>query len=132
VGFPMLVAAVQGSDLLRAVLAEAAAPQGGILQSFGFLAVMVVIFYLFLIRPQQKQMNEHKAMLSALKKGDVVVTGGLVGRIHAVAEKFIVVEFAPSVRVRVLASSITGKAPEGLLTDEEPKGETKADKEKEK
>ncbi len=124
-GFALL-GAIQGSDLLRAALAQAAGGQSNPLTTFGFLAVMVVIFYFFLIRPQQKQMKEHKAMLSSLKKGDVVVTGGLVGRIHVVAEKFIVVELAPGVRVRVLASSITGKAPEGLMTDEEPKGDSKS------
>lgn len=122
-GFAPL-AAIQGSDLLQ--LSQAAGQQSNPITTFGFLAVMVVIFYFFLIRPQQKQMKEHKAMLSSLKKGDVVVVGGLVGRIHAVAEKFIVVELAQGVRVRVLASSVTGKAPEGLMADEEPKNEGKS------
>ena len=124
-GFAPL-AAIVASDLLGSALAQAAGGQQSPLTTFGFLAVMVVIFYFFLIRPQQKQMKEHKAMLSSLKKGDVVVVGGLIGRIHSVAEKFTVVEFAPSTRVRVLASSITGKAPEGLMSDEEPKSEGKS------
>ncbi|HEY3448564.1 MAG TPA: preprotein translocase subunit YajC [Myxococcales bacterium] len=123
-GFAPL-AAIQGSDLLKAALAQSAGGQNP-LTTFGFLAVMVVIFYFFLIRPQQKQMKEHKAMLSSLKKGDVVVVGGIIGRIHSVAEKFIVVELAPGARVRVLASSVTGKAPEGLMSDEEPKSEGKS------
>ena len=124
-GFATL-AAVQASELLWAFLAqEASGPQSNPLTTFGFLAVMVVIFYFFLIRPQQKQMKEHKAMIAALKKGDVVVVGGLIGRIQQVAEKFVVVELAQSVKVRVLASSITGKAPEGLMSDE---AEGKAEK----
>ena len=126
-GFAPL-AVIEAVDLLRALLAQqAAAQQSNPLYTFGFLGVMVVIFYFFLIRPQSKQMKEHKAMLAALKKGDVVVTGGMLGRVHAVSEKFIVVEVAPSVRVRVLASSISGKAPEGLV-EEEPKGEAKSEK----
>ncbi|MBI5548576.1 MAG: preprotein translocase subunit YajC [Deltaproteobacteria bacterium] len=100
--------------------------------TFGFLAVMVVIFYFFLIRPQSKQMKEHKAMLAALKKGDVVVTsGGLIGKVHAVADKFLVLEVAPSVRLRVLGSAVSSKAPEGLL-EEEPKSEKAAEKDKDK
>jgi preprotein translocase subunit YajC len=110
------------------LLAQASgAQQGNPLTMFGFLGVMVVIFYFFLIRPQSKQMKEHKAMLAALKKGDVVVTGGIIAKVHAVADKFIVLEVAPSVRLRVLASSITGKAPESLL-EEEPKADAKAEK----
>ncbi|MGC4115681.1 MAG: preprotein translocase subunit YajC [Myxococcales bacterium] len=127
-GFAAL-AGIQGSSLLQASLSQAPAQQqGGIMGMIPVLLMMVVIFYFFLIRPQQKQMKEHKAMLTSLKKGDVVVIGGLIGRIHSVAEKFIVVEFAPGTRVRVLGSSITGKAPEGLMSDEEPKSEGKAEK----
>lgn len=123
------LAAVGAHEALEGLLAQAAGPQqGSPLMTFGFLAVMVVIFYFFLIRPQSKQMKEHKAMLSSLKKGDAVVTsGGVLGRVHAVAEKLIVVEIAPSVRLRMLPSSISSKAPEGLL-EEEAKAEKSDEK----
>ena len=46
------------------------------------LILIFVIFYFFLIRPQQKKIKEHKAMVSALKRGDDVVTaGGIVGKV---------------------------------------------------
>ena len=49
------------------------------------LILIFVIFYFFLIRPQQKKVKEHKQMVSALKRGDEVITaGGLVGRIEKI------------------------------------------------
>ena len=60
---------------------DAAAPQGGLM---GFLPIIAifVIFYFLLIRPQMKRAKEHRNMVSALNKGDEVVTnGGLLGRI---------------------------------------------------
>ena len=51
------------------------------LMQFVPLIAMLAIFYFLLIRPQQKRAKQHKAMLEALKKGDQVLTGGLVGRV---------------------------------------------------
>ena len=49
------------------------------------LILIFVIFYFFLIRPQQKKVKEHKSMVSALKRGDEVITsGGIVGTIEKV------------------------------------------------
>ena len=51
------------------------------------LILIFVIFYFFLIRPQQKKVKSHKAMVAALKRGDTVVTsGGLIGKIERVLE----------------------------------------------
>lgn len=123
---------------LDGLAAQAAgSPGGGMFSTLGFLVVMGVIFYLMLWRPQQKQAKEHRAMLSSLKKGEVIVTtGGMVARIHTVAEKFLVVEAGRDVKLRILPSAVASKAPEGLM-DEEPKPaearpESKGEKEKEK
>ena len=49
------------------------------------LILIFVIFYFFLIRPQQKRIKEHKSMVGALKRGDQVVTsGGIVGKVEKV------------------------------------------------
>ena len=49
------------------------------------LILIFVIFYFFLIRPQQKKVKEHKLMVTALKRGDEVVTsGGIVGRVERI------------------------------------------------
>ena len=56
---------------------------------------IIGIFYFMIIRPQQKRMKEHQALLGAVKRGDkVVLTGGLHGTVHEVEEKTVMVEIA--------------------------------------
>ena len=91
--------------------AQAAGGAGGAagLAYFLPLVLIFVIMYFLMIRPQQKRMKEHRAMVEALKKGDEVVTqGGLVGKITAVRDSELEVEIAPGVKVRVIRSTITG------------------------
>ena len=91
--------------------AQAAGGAGGAagLASFLPLVLIFVIMYFLMIRPQQKRMMEHRAMVEALKKGDEVVTqGGLVGKITAVRDSELEVEIAPGVKVRVIRSTVTG------------------------
>lgn len=90
--------------------AAGAAGPGGIFGSF--LIPMVLVFgimYLLIIRPQQKQVKAHKAMIEALRRGDQVVTqGGIVGKVSKVQEDGIVeVEIAEGVKVKVLRHTIT-------------------------
>ncbi|MBW1721817.1 MAG: preprotein translocase subunit YajC [Deltaproteobacteria bacterium] len=73
------------------------------------LLIMFAIFYFLLIRPQQKKAKEHRAMLSALKKGDrVVSSGGLHGVVTGLADDVVTVEIAPKVRVKISRSAIGG------------------------
>ena len=91
--------------------AQAAGGAGGAagLASFLPLVLIFVIMYFLMIRPQQKRMKEHRAMVEALKKGDEVVTqGGLVGKVTAVRDNELEVEIAPGVKVRVIRSTVTG------------------------
>jgi preprotein translocase subunit YajC len=90
------------------ILAQAGG--GSPLGTFGFLAVLVFIMYFVMIRPQQKQMKEQRAMLASLKKGDEVVTaGGMLGKIHLVEERTVTLEVASGVRIRVLKTAISAK-----------------------
>ena len=50
------------------------------------LILIFVIFYFFLIRPQQKRVKDHKAMVESLKRGDEVITGGIIGIVDRVME----------------------------------------------
>jgi preprotein translocase subunit YajC len=88
----------------------AAAPAGGaglLLQMLPLVAIFVV-FYFFLIRPQQKRVKEHRDMVSNLKRGDLVVTGGgLIGKVTKVDGDEAEVEVAPSVKVKVVKGTIT-------------------------
>ena len=73
------------------------------------LVLIFVVFYFFLIRPQQKRMKEHKAMVEAVKRGDRVVTsGGILGDVTKIInESEAEVEIAQGVKVRVLKSTIS-------------------------
>lgn len=89
----------------------AASPVGcmGNASSLGMLALMFVVFYFMLIRPQQKRAREHQQLLGNLKKGDRIVTnGGLIGRISGLSDRLVTLEVAEKVRVQVLRSQITG------------------------
>jgi preprotein translocase subunit YajC len=72
------------------------------------LILIFVIMYFLLIRPQQKKLKEHKAMVDALRKGDQVVTqGGLIGKVARVKDdNEIEVELAEGVKVRVVRSTV--------------------------
>jgi preprotein translocase subunit YajC len=81
----------------------------GILESMLPLVLIFVIFYFMLIRPQQKRLKAHQALVAALKKGDKVITnGGLIGTVYRVEEKenIVVLEVAPEVRVKITRNSI--------------------------
>lgn len=78
------------------------------------LLLIFVIFYFLLIRPQQKRMKEHRALIDAVKKGDGVVTGGgLVGKVTKVEDAEVEVEIAPNVRVKVVKSTLSDVRPTG-------------------
>jgi preprotein translocase subunit YajC len=70
-------------------------------------ALILVVFYFLLIRPQQKKARETQEMLDNLKVGDeVVTTGGIYGRVLKLADKVVFVEVAPKVQVRLARSAI--------------------------
>jgi preprotein translocase subunit YajC len=77
-----------------------------------FMIMMIAVFYFILIRPQQKKQKEQDAWLKSLKKGDEVVTsGGVIGRISGLTDSTVTLEVQEKVRIKVLRSSVSGKAP---------------------
>ena len=72
------------------------------------LILIFVIFYFFLIRPQQKKVKEHKQMVAALKRGDEIVTsGGIVGKIERVlGDDKVDILISENVTVQVVQSTI--------------------------
>ena len=84
--------------------------QGSGIAQFIPLILIFVIFYFFLIRPQQKKIKDHKLMVSALKRGDEVITsGGIVGKIEKVFDddKLDLV-ISENVTIKVIKSTIQG------------------------
>jgi preprotein translocase subunit YajC len=98
-------------SMLSTITAAAAAQPSGttsfFVQIFPLVAIFV-IFYLLLIRPQQRRMKEHQTAISAIKKGDEVVTGGgILGRVTKVTDNEAEVEIAQGTRVRVVKSTLS-------------------------
>jgi preprotein translocase subunit YajC len=101
------------------------APVGFDLISLMPLLLIFVVFYFLLIRPQQKKMKAHRDMVTALKRGDRVLTaGGIIGTVVKVEDdNTLLVDIAKDVRVRVARSTISevlGKPPAGAAA---PKAE---------
>lgn len=89
--------------------AQTASDGASILQTMIPFILIFAIMWLLLIRPQQKKMKEHRAMVESLRRGDQVVTaGGLIGKVVKVKEDGEVeVEIAEGVKVRVVRQTIT-------------------------
>jgi len=88
------------------------APGGGMLGSLLPLLLMFLVFYILLIRPQQKRTKQHKELLSSLKKGDEVVTsGGILGKVTGITENVVTLEVADKVRIKVQRGNISGLKP---------------------
>lgn len=106
---------ILNASLIPELHAQEAAPppaSGG-----GFLLFMLVLFammYFLMIRPQLRRAKQHREMVQALKKGDEIITnGGLLGRIRAVGENFLLVEVANGVEVRVQKQAVANPLPKG-------------------
>ena len=80
------------------------------------LVVMFVVLYFVMIRPQMKKAKEHKTMVEALAKGDeVVLAGGLLGKITQMGETYLHVEVSKGVEVQFQRSSVIQVLPKGTL-----------------
>jgi preprotein translocase subunit YajC len=70
--------------------------------------LIFVVFYLLMIRPQQRRVKEHQATINAVKKGDEVITGGGIrGRVTKVTDDDAEIEIAQGVKVRVVKSTLS-------------------------
>ena len=84
------------------------------LLSLAPLALMFVVLYFIMIRPQMKKQKEHKAMIEALAKGDeVVIGGGVIGRVAKLGESFVHVEVSSGVELQVQRGAVIQVLPKG-------------------
>ncbi len=80
------------------------------------LILMFVVLYFVMIRPQMKRQKEHKAMIEALAKGDeVVIGGGMVGKVARLGDSFIHVEIANGIEVQVQRAAVVQVLPKGTF-----------------
>ena len=87
-----------------------AAQQGGLMGMLFPLAIFVLIFYFFIIRPQKKRDKQQKNMIDSIARGDQVITiGGFYGTVREVRDDSFQLEIAEGVRVTILKSAVQGK-----------------------
>ncbi len=78
--------------------------------------LLIPVFYFLLIRPQQKRAKEQRDMLTKLAKGDeVVINGGLAGRVAHIGEAYLTLEVADKVEVKVQKNAVSSVLPKGSL-----------------
>ena len=93
-----------------------AATQQNMLSMFPMLAAFGLFFYFMIIRPQNKRNKERKDTLSALSKGDeVVTTGGIVGTIESITDNFIRLSIANDVNISIKKDHIAHALPKGTM-----------------
>lgn len=107
------------SMLIQDAFAEPAPTAAAAAPGFGnmfFVLALFVVFYFMMIRPQMKRQKEHRKMISEVKVGDeVVVAGGLAGRVVRITEQYLAVEIADGVEVKVQKHAVTQLLPKGTL-----------------
>ena len=105
-------------NLLLTAVQAAPAPDGATSILLGLAPWLLIfgIFWVMVIRPQQRRVKEHQATIAAVKKGDRVITGGGIhGRVTKVEDKDAEIEIASGVRIRVVKSTLTA-----VLTGDSP------------
>lgn len=109
-----VAAPVAVTTATTAASASATPPPGGaemLLWNVGFVAIMIIMFYLLLIRPQQNRYKEHAQMIKGLKKSDkIVLQSGLIATIDHVGEgQEMTVDLGHGQKVQIFRSAIAGK-----------------------
>ena len=96
--------------MAQTTTAAGAASGGGAAALIQFLPIigLIVLFYFLMIRPQQRRMKQHQAMVQAVKRGDtVVLNSGVIGKVSKVEDAEVSLEIATGVNVKVVKSMIS-------------------------
>lgn len=116
-------------ETVQIMVAQAEA-EGGMMSFFVMMIMMLAIFYFLLFRPQQKQQQQHQTLLSGLKRGDeVILSSGIIGKIHSVEESTITLDLNADTRIKVLkraVSSLAGAATASSVKSLDAKSATDA------
>ncbi len=107
------------SDAMAAAPAAAAAHQPAAANGLGSIAVfavLILLMYFVMIRPQAKRAKEHRNLVNNLAKGDEVVTGGgMLGKIVDIVDNFVVLEIAENIQIRIQKQAIANSVPKGTI-----------------
>lgn len=97
--------------MLLSILLQEAQPKGSMWSNLVWIVLLIVVFWLFFIRPQSKRAKEQQKFRDELKKGDKVVTiGGFHGKITEVKDNTVMVSLAPEVTVEIEKSALVQNA----------------------
>lgn len=97
--------------MLQFILLQASSEQSGLIGNLILLGGIAVIFYFFMIRPQQKKQKDQKGFIGSIKKGDMVVTiGGMHGKVVAIDDQSVTLEVDRSARIKFDKTSISLEA----------------------
>jgi preprotein translocase subunit YajC len=84
--------------------------------SMGFLILMFAVFYFIAIRPQRKRQKEHAAMVTALQKGDeVVTTSGILGKVVRIDDDYVALKVAENVELKFQKMAVHAVLPKGSI-----------------
>ena len=124
---PAVFHTIKGRKMMNFLISDAWAQTGtgggSSLFSLLPLALIFVLFYFLLIRPQQRRAKQHKNMLGAMKVGDEVATnGGLLGRVTDLDENRVIVAVANGVNVQVQRHAIAQTIPKGVFKESDGRG----------
>ncbi len=98
------------SLIQTAYAAGGAAQQPSVLAQIVPLILIIAVFYVFLILPQQKQKKKHKEFIESLKRGDkIITTSGIYGTIVKVGEKDFTIEIADGVQIKITKNSVAAR-----------------------
>ena len=105
--------------LINSAYAQAvggAAGSPSLISTLALPALLLVVFYFLLIRPQNKRAKEQREMLSKIAQGDeVATTGGILGKVTAVGEQFLTLEIANGVNIKVQKHQVGQLLPKGTV-----------------
>lgn len=102
--------------MAEAAPTAAGGAQAGLLEAIFPFIILFIVFYFLLIRPQSKRAKEHKKMVSALSKGDEVLTqGGIYGKVLEVGETHLELELADNLQVKVQRGAVASLLPKGTI-----------------
>lgn len=103
------------ADAYAQAAAQPASQSSAIMQML-FLGGLFVMFYFLAIRPQRKRQKEHATMVSALAKGDEVVTNsGILGKVTKVEDDYVALQVADNVELKFQKASVHAVLPKGTL-----------------
>ena len=128
-------AAADDMNANLADLADAPTAMEAFIMNMGLVVILVALFYLLLIMPQQRRFKEHTDMLSKLQKGDRIVTGGgLVGKVEKIIDdKEVLIDLGSGVKVTALRSMIQSKTDlKPVANDSKPAAKSKKSSTKDK